>query len=256
MKSRRPPTKAEKSNAWLVAAVIEPLLLTSTSISPPVAFVSSITNAALVKADMVPLLTTAISTFSAAELLPISRRSIAPALSIKEDGEVLLSVVREPMIEPVFKSRSRYAVPDKSIEPTSPVLVKKTPSVILVASNSETEAELDMVIFSAPAKSMISMVPERVKLESLTPAKPIVPMVTDVYPTVLSSLSPTVADDVTVKSDAPSKSISSICPARFSTASLIAFAPPKLSKPSISTLLFNVKIMFDWPTWAAMLPLT
>ena len=76
------------------------------------------------------------------------------------------------MIEPAFKSRSRYAVPDKSIEPTSPVLVKKTPSVILVASNSEIEAELDMVIFSAPAKSMVSMVPERVKLESLTPAKP------------------------------------------------------------------------------------
>ena len=128
---------------------------------------------------MVPLLTTAISTFSVAELLPISRRSIAPALSIKEDGEVLLSVVRVPMIEPAFKSRSRYAVPDKSIESTSPVLVKKIPSVISVASSSETEAELAMVIFSAAAKSMVPMVPDRVKLESLTPANPIVPIVAD-----------------------------------------------------------------------------
>ena len=256
MKSKRPPSKAEKSKAWLVAAVIEPLLLTSTSISPPAAFVSSITNALLVKADMVPLLTTAISTFSAAELLPISSRSIAPSLSIKEDGEVLLLVVRVPIIEPIFKSRSRYAVPDRSIESTSPVLVKKIPSVISVASSSETLAELAMVIFSAAAKSMISMAPDKLKLESLTPANPIVPIVADTYPTVLSSLSPTVADDVTVKSDAPSKSISSICPARFSTASLIALAPPKLSNPSTSTLSFNVKIMFDWPTWAAMLPLT
>ena len=122
--SSRPPSSAVKSSASLVAALMVPLLEISTSMSPPPALVSAITKAALVLAAMLPLLMMAKSTFSVAELLPISNRSTVPALSINEETSVMLLAVKVPIVEPLFKSAVNSVVPEKLTVSMLPVLVK------------------------------------------------------------------------------------------------------------------------------------
>ena len=178
--SSRPPSRAEKSSAASVAAFMVPLLVILTSMSPPAALVSAMIKAASVSASIVPLLMTAKSTFSVAELLPISSRSILPALSTNEDT-LLMSLARKvPMMEPAFKSAVTSSEPVKSMLLTLPVLMKAMPLVILVASMDAPDAALLRLMLDAPLKSISAKAPDwSVMLPSVAPAKPNVPSVAE-----------------------------------------------------------------------------